>query len=53
VGDAWATDIEGARAAGVRPVWLNRFGALSRDPAVAELQALEPIGTAWHLIVGA
>jgi putative hydrolase of the HAD superfamily len=53
VGDAWATDIEGARAAGVRPVWLNRFGAPSRDPAVAELPALEPIATAWRLIVGA
>ena len=26
LGDAWATDIEGALASGIRPVWLNRFG---------------------------
>jgi len=25
LGDAWATDIEGALASGIRPVWLNRF----------------------------
>jgi putative hydrolase of the HAD superfamily len=51
VGDAWATDIEGARAAGVRPVWLNRFGALSRDPAVPELRSLEPLEKALQLIL--
>ena len=34
VGDAWATDIEGARAAGVRPIWLNRLGAVRIDPGV-------------------
>ena len=51
VGDAWATDIEGARAAGVRPVWLNRFGAVAADPTVAELKALEPIEAALRLIV--
>src|SRR4029453_16037685 len=33
LGDAWATDIEGARGAGVRAVWLNRTGAPARDPA--------------------
>jgi putative hydrolase of the HAD superfamily len=42
LGDAWATDIEGARAAGVRPVWLNRFGAISRDRAIEEIASLEP-----------
>src|SRR5262245_3349596 len=29
LGDAWSTDIEGARSAGVRAVWLNRGGAAS------------------------
>ncbi len=44
VGDAWATDIEGALAAGIRPVWLNRFGKTRpRDVTVAEIQSLEPL----------
>ena len=33
VGDAWGTDIAGALAAGIRPVWFNRFGAASPDPS--------------------
>jgi len=41
-GDAWATDIEGALGAGIRPVWLNRFGQTSRNPAVAEVTSLVP-----------
>ena len=24
VGDSWAADVEGARAAGIRPIWFNR-----------------------------
>ena len=44
VGDAWATDIVGARAAGIRAVWLNRDGRprpeVARD--VMELRALLP-----------
>lgn len=44
LGDAWATDIEGARAAGVRPVWFNRFGAVSPDGTVAEIASLDPTG---------
>jgi HAD superfamily hydrolase (TIGR01549 family) len=51
VGDAWATDIEGARRAGVRPVWLNRFGAIAPEP-VTELQSFEPLAQAWAAIVG-
>ena len=27
IGDAWRTDIAGAIAAGIRPVWFNRTGA--------------------------
>jgi putative hydrolase of the HAD superfamily len=42
IGDAWGTDIEGARAAGIRPVWFNRVGAASPDPSVTELHSLAP-----------
>jgi putative hydrolase of the HAD superfamily len=39
-GDAWATDIEGARATGVRAVWFNRGGATSPDPSIREVRSL-------------
>ncbi len=42
VGDAWATDIGGARAASLRAVWFNRFGAVSPDPSVPEVTSLVP-----------
>jgi putative hydrolase of the HAD superfamily len=42
VGDAWPTDIQGAVAAGIRPVWFNRLGRATRDLAIAEIAALEP-----------
>ena len=51
VGDAWATDIEGARAAGVRPIWLNRFGVTSPDPTVQEIRRLEPVEDVIEMIV--
>lgn len=50
-GDAWATDIEGARAAGIRPVWFNRFGAASPDPSVAMLASLEPAHHAGRVVL--
>ena len=46
LGDAWPADVEGARAVGIRPVWLNRHGAASPDPSVAELRELVPTATA-------
>lgn len=52
IGDAWATDIEGARAAGIRAVWLNRFGTPRPDPAVAELRSLESTADVLRLLVG-
>jgi putative hydrolase of the HAD superfamily len=52
VGDAWETDIEGARAIGLRAVWLNRFGEPGRDPAVPELKSLEPVDHACRVILG-
>jgi FMN phosphatase YigB (HAD superfamily) len=42
LGDSWPSDVEGARSVGVRPVWLNRFGAVSQDPSVEEIASLEP-----------
>ncbi|MCZ7573844.1 MAG: HAD family hydrolase [Ardenticatenaceae bacterium] len=43
VGDSWQADILGAHAAGIRAVWLNRFGLPCPDPAVATpIVALEP-----------
>ncbi len=42
LGDAWPADVEGARAMGIRPVWLNRYGAISPDASVTELRALTP-----------
>lgn len=42
VGDAWGTDIAGAKAANIRPVWFNWRGSVSPDPTVAELRSLEP-----------
>jgi beta-phosphoglucomutase-like phosphatase (HAD superfamily) len=52
VGDAWSTDIEGAIAAAIRPVWFNRCAAPSPDPTVAELTALEPTAHAVAVIRG-
>jgi putative hydrolase of the HAD superfamily len=38
VGDSWANDVRGARAAGIRPIWFNRFGRTAPEPlAVVEL----------------
>jgi putative hydrolase of the HAD superfamily len=42
IGDAWETDIAGARAAGIRPIWFNRFRAASPDPSVTEIRSLTP-----------
>ena len=50
VGDSWAADVEGARAAGIRPVWFNPHGAPPPDPKVAVLRALAPPDQALALI---
>jgi HAD superfamily hydrolase (TIGR01549 family) len=44
VGDSWAADVIGARAAGIRPIWFNRHHALAPngDTTVLQLHALEP-----------
>jgi len=46
LGDGWATDVNGARGAGIAVVWLNRFGLASPDASVPELTSLEPADVA-------
>ncbi len=43
VGDNWQADVVGALAVGIRPVWLNRLGAVRPLPHVTELTSLEPL----------
>lgn len=50
VGDNWTADVLGARAAGIRPVWLNRFGAACPDAAVSTLTGYEPLAGALRVI---
>jgi len=52
VGDAWETDIEGALAAGVRPVWFNWRGHPPHETPVAEIAALTPLDAAVAAICG-
>jgi putative hydrolase of the HAD superfamily len=44
IGDSWTNDIEGAHAAGIRAVWLNRTGQPmpGARTAVREVAALDP-----------
>jgi HAD superfamily hydrolase (TIGR01509 family) len=51
LGDAWATDIEGARRIGIRAVWLNRFGAERLDPDVPEVASLSPAPQVVQLLM--
>jgi putative hydrolase of the HAD superfamily len=53
LGDAWNTDIVGASRVGIRPVWLNRFGATCPDPSLAiVITSLEPVQTIAALLRG-
>ena len=52
VGDNWLADVVGARAAGIRPVWLNRLGVARPQAAVAELTSLEPLAGVWRALAG-
>jgi HAD superfamily hydrolase (TIGR01549 family) len=44
IGDSWAADVIGARAAGIRAIWFNRHGAARPEPLAdeAEITGLEP-----------
>ncbi len=44
VGDSWSADIVGAHAAGIRAIWLNRFGQVCPDRALAvEIHSLDAL----------
>ncbi len=52
LGDSWAADVLGARAAGLRAVWLNRHGRPCPDPDLAhEVTNLEPTDTVIALLL--
>lgn len=50
VGDNWQADVVGALAVGIRPLWLNRFGAARLLPHVGELTSLEPVAETYQQI---
>jgi len=54
VGDSWAADIVGARAAGIRAIWFNPTGKPAPDPdaGIQELRSLEPPEAAVGKIFG-
>jgi HAD superfamily hydrolase (TIGR01509 family) len=53
VGDSWAYDVLGARAAGLRAVWFNRWRRPIPDPRVADqLDALSPVRESGPVILG-
>lgn len=53
VGDSWAADVEGARAAGIRAIWFNPAGAPVPDAGahVDQLRKLEPVEPVVRLIL--
>jgi putative hydrolase of the HAD superfamily len=55
LGDSWLTDVAGARALGVRAVWLNRAGGVAPDcsasATVAEIRSLEPLADLWRVLI--
>jgi putative hydrolase of the HAD superfamily len=54
VGDSWAADIEGARAAGIRAVWFNRSGRTAPAGAtpVPQISTFTPMAALLHAIFG-
>jgi len=52
IGDSWTADIQGARAVGLRAIWLNRAELPCPDRTMAlEIQALEPLETVFHIVM--
>jgi len=43
IGDRWQEDVQGARAAGLHAVWLNRNAAPISDPTVSQVTTLHQI----------
>ncbi|UOQ65327.1 HAD family hydrolase [Hymenobacter volaticus] len=52
VGDNWLADVVGALEAGIRPVWLNRFGGTRALTHVDEITSLEPLAEVLLKITG-
>ena len=53
VGDSWEIDVEGALAAGIRPVWFNFDGSTSPEARdVARLDSFKPTKHALSVILG-
>jgi HAD superfamily hydrolase (TIGR01549 family) len=52
IGDSWQNDVEGARAANIRVIWINRTGGPmpSRPSGVREIKALEPLDAVLEAI---
>jgi HAD superfamily hydrolase (TIGR01549 family) len=51
IGDSWAADIIGARAAGIRPIWFNPLGQPQEEGgATDQLQSLEPTAAVLEVI---
>jgi putative hydrolase of the HAD superfamily len=52
VGDSWAADVSGARAAGIKAIWFNPEHLPSPEPGagVVELYSLEPVDRALATI---
>jgi HAD superfamily hydrolase (TIGR01549 family) len=53
VGDSWAADVAGARAAGIAPIWFNPAGDPPPEPGVPVLRALTPVELAIQAIFDA
>ncbi len=53
LGDSWTNDVLGARGAGIRPVWFNRFRLPRPDGDDAqELRSLRPVAPAESALLG-
>jgi putative hydrolase of the HAD superfamily len=54
VGDSWAADIAGARAAGIRAVWFNRLGLPKPEATddVLELRSFAPVEPVLEALLG-
>ncbi|WP_072053037.1 HAD family hydrolase [Hymenobacter terrenus] len=52
VGDNWHVDVVGALGVGIRPLWLNRFGAPRPLALVEEVSSFEPLASVMQTIAG-
>ncbi|MGP8076597.1 MAG: HAD family hydrolase [Thermoplasmata archaeon] len=53
IGDSWRSDVTGARNAGIRPVWFNRFHLPPPDPwSVPELDSYRSLTRAEAVLAG-